>query len=219
MTFSSDFFYLGFIGAKRHSIKGPNQTQNCLFWYVDYQFPFPFIETRATNHIVCLQRLLFPSMTRTCSKGIRCVSRSFAEPLTADNFRKAPLGVRANQFYGTCNRCRRKPPCPQNPCARPNDRCRTCSNTMELQYFLDSNGNIMCLWHVTENKRCSDRYLYLLSSRSWQSPPSSCLSVKHFIYPTLSTCTTPSKDYSAFLSYSDQSSHTSPTRSNTTTSF
>ena len=79
-------------------------------------------------------------MMRICSNGSRCLSRNFAQPLTADNFRKAPSGIRANQFFRLCNRCRKKPLCPRNNDARPHDRCTNCDRTRELQYFLDQNG-------------------------------------------------------------------------------
>ena len=78
--------------------------------------------------------------TRVCSNGSRCLSRNFAQPLTADNFRKAPSGTRSNQFFRLCNRCRKKNPCSRNNDVRPHERCTTCHLTRELQCFLDQNG-------------------------------------------------------------------------------
>ena len=104
---------------------------------------------------------------RTCSNGSRCLSRNFDQPLTADNFRKAPSGTRANQFFRQCNRCRKKKPCPRNNDARPHDRCTSCRLTRELQYFLDSNGISLILQELIEITRHIDGYLYLLSTASW----------------------------------------------------
>jgi hypothetical protein len=87
------------------------------------------------------------SVMRTCSKGARCISN--ANPLTADNFRKASSGPRSVQFFKTCNHCRKRPPC---PLIRENlqgqSLCSSCKVERSAQDFLDSNGIVFFLIHT-----------------------------------------------------------------------